>query len=341
MRKVYIIAAISAIVLAVTLLVGCVADGARTEPPQSPALEQQVNLPQSESPEASQQPELSTPSDDTTADAESAVAEETSRDIENEPSIETQASPTETLDGESPPEPSEASAPPTTGKSEMPEKSDGVAQKPLSGFMIGIDAGHQGKGDSTKEPVSPGSSETKARVSSGTAGRFSKVPEHEVNLAVALLLEQKLLDLGADIVMVRRTADVNVSNSERAVMMNQAGTDLCIRIHCNGSDNADVNGALMMVPAADVTEDINEASLKAGEIILKKFIEATGARDTGILKSYDLTGFNWSTVPVCLIEMGYMTNEEEDWKLVDVEYQELCAQGLADGITEWAKSRAQ
>jgi N-acetylmuramoyl-L-alanine amidase len=48
-----------------------------------------------------------------------------------------------------------------------------------------------------------------------------------------------------------------------------------------------------------------------------------------------MTGFNWSTIPVCLIEMGYMTNSEEDHLLATDEYRDKCAAGLAEGIEEW------
>ena len=205
----------------------------------------------------------------------------------------------------------------------------------LSGLLIGIDAGHQGKGNNTQEPVSPGSSESKARVSSGTSGRFSGVAEHVVTLQVALLLEEKLTELGATVIMVRRTADVDISNSERATMMNDAGVDLCIRIHCDGNENSSISGTSMMVPSSKITEDINEASKVAGEIILDAFCKATSSDNRGLIYTSTLTGFNWSTVPVCLIEMGFMTNENDDYKLVSEEYQILCAEGIATGIVEW------
>ena len=52
-------------------------------------------------------------------------------------------------------------------------------------WKIGIDPGHQAHGNSAQEAVAPGSSETKAKVSSGTYGRFTGVPEYEVNLDVS------------------------------------------------------------------------------------------------------------------------------------------------------------
>ncbi|MDR1822019.1 MAG: N-acetylmuramoyl-L-alanine amidase, partial [Oscillospiraceae bacterium] len=209
------------------------------------------------------------------------------------------------------------------------------AEKPLSGIKIGVDAGHQGKGNYGTEPNAPGSSVMKTKVSSGTQGRFTRVPEYEVNLAVALLLEQKLTALGAQVVMTRRTNDIDISNVERTLLINDAGVDLSIKIHADGSENPAVEGAWMLIPANSVTAAINEQSKAAAEIILAEFVAETGAKNRGLQPRTDITGFNWSTVPVVLVEMGYMTNEKEDRLLATDEYREKCAQGLTNGVLAW------
>ncbi len=209
------------------------------------------------------------------------------------------------------------------------------ARSRLEGLVIGIDPGHQNKGDSTKEPNAPGSAVMKAAVASGTTGRFTKVPEHKVTLAVGLLLRDMLKEAGATVIMTRETGDVNISNAQRAVLLNEAEVDLAVRIHCDGADSSDIHGASMLVPSGDFVCGIEEASYRAGSIVMDSFVAVTGAKNRGLSKRDDQTGFNWSTVPVITIEMGFMSNEQEDRKLVSEDYQRLCAQGLFEGIAQW------
>ena len=213
---------------------------------------------------------------------------------------------------------------------------------PLTGKVIGIDAGHQAHANYDHEPVSPGSTATKAKVSSGTSGRFTGVAEYVVNLQVALKLKAKLEALGAAVIMTRGTHDVDISNAERAQMMNDANVDCWIRIHANGNNNASVHGMEMLVPTSGClnTSDsaVYDASVKLGQALQSAAASSAGAKDLGLSPRSDQTGFNWSSRPVCNIEMGYMTNEAEDRLLITDDYQEQIAQGLAQGFVNYFSS---
>ena len=199
----------------------------------------------------------------------------------------------------------------------------------LTGVKIGIDPGHQAHGNSAQEAVAPGSSETKAKVSSGTYGRFTGVPEYEVNLDVSLQLRDALEALGCEVYMTRETNDVDISNQERAIMMNELGVDLVLRIHCNGSTNKSAQGIGLYIRKTGTNAD---ACMRAAEALLPAMVEATGAESDGIFRRDTYTGLNWSEVPSILVEMGFMTNEEEDYKLNDPAYQQLLVQGMVEGI---------
>jgi D-alanyl-D-alanine dipeptidase len=117
-------------------------------------------------------------------------------------------------------------------------------------------------------------------------------------------------------------------------MMNDAGADLVLRIHANGGGRAQ-EGAMMLVPDGHMPEDVEKESISAGEIIFDAYLEETGADNLGVIPRSDMTGFNWSTVSVCLIEMGFMTNPAEDELMSTDKYQDKIVKGLANGIENW------
>ena len=210
---------------------------------------------------------------------------------------------------------------------------------PLAGILIGLDPGHQRKGNSALEPMAPGSSVMNKKVTSGTQGRFTGVPEYVVNLQVGLKLRDELEALGAAVIMTRTTHDVDISNSERAKMMNKAGVDCWLRIHADGSEDPKVNGISILVPTAGTmnTTDagVQQRSVKLASKLLDSVTASTKAKSRGLKYRSDQTGFCWSSVPVCNIEMGYMTNETEDRLLVTDAYQKKIVDGLVKGFLKY------
>lgn len=202
--------------------------------------------------------------------------------------------------------------------------------------IICIEAGHQSKGDSSKEPIAPGSKTKKPKVMSGTQGIQTKKPEYKLTLEVALKLE-KALQKNYKVVMIRRTNDVNISNSERAIICNTAKADLMIRLHADGSDNHSVKGMSFLYPSPEskYTKAIAPESLKLMKVISKYILQETGAKSNGLKPRDDLTGFNWLTVPSILIEMGFMTNKEEDVLMSTESYQNKIVKGITAGLDSY------
>lgn len=215
---------------------------------------------------------------------------------------------------------------PTVAPTPVPE------EKPLSGYIIGIDPGHQRHSNHDKELNAPGSDVMKNKVSAGTEGTYTHTPEYQVNLDVGLLLRDMLEEAGATVVMTRTSNDVDISNIERAQLFNANKTDYALRLHCNDSDNPDVRGAFMLVPEKNPYKD---ECVRAAQLLIDAYCGETGAKNLGLRYRYDQTGFNWCERMIINIEMGHMSNYEEDYLLSDAEYQRKMAKGLFKGICEY------
>lgn len=200
-----------------------------------------------------------------------------------------------------------------------------------------IDPGHSAVVAEGTEPLGPGSTENKAADTSGTSGTVSGLAEYELTLSVSQKLRDVLQDRGYTVLMTRESNDVPVSCIERADVANNAEADAFVRIHANGSEDSSVKGAMTIciTPDNPFYPELYEQARALSDCIINKLSESAGCENDGVWETDSMSGNNWSQVPATIVEMGYMTNPEEDALMATEDYQNKIVRGIADGIDQY------
>lgn len=208
-----------------------------------------------------------------------------------------------------------------------------LADGPLSGLKVAIDPGHQATSDYRMDPIGPGMSGKKPKNKAPTAGVVTRRSESVVNLEIGLKLRDRLEALGAEVYMTRTVEKVKLTNMQRAAAVNKYGPDVYLRLHCNGSSSRSRQGIRIYYP--NKGQYAKKVASKAqytnyADRLFSAMVKSTGRKMGGITSSDAYPGTNWAKVLTFLVEMGYMSNPEEDRLLSNPEYQEKLIDGMAD-----------
>jgi N-acetylmuramoyl-L-alanine amidase len=210
----------------------------------------------------------------------------------------------------------------------------------LAAALICLDPGH-GTPPAVgrqREPIGPRARVYKEKDGGGAPG------EAGVVLRIAYRTRALLLQRGYRVAMTRTGSTFRYGsggNIARAQFCNRRGAALMLRIHADGSSDPSRRGVSTLYPALrrGWTEDVYSPSLRAARAVQRSLARATGARDLGLVRRSDLTGFNWADVPVVLVETGFMTNPAESRLLRSSAYQARVAAGLASGVAAFSPPR--
>lgn len=217
-----------------------------------------------------------------------------------------------------------------------PQEKTQPSQKDI---LVAIDPGHQSWeiDMSATEPNAPGSSVMKAKATTGTMGSYSGTYEYELNLDISLRLRDLLEQQGFSTLLTREDNLTAISNAERATMANDAGADILLRIHANGSEDPTVSGALALVPSAEnaYVGSLSAESTALAQTILQSYCQATGMKNLGIQQNDNMTGIDWSAQPVVILEMGFMTNQQDDLAMAEDAFRQTMVEGIAEGVNAY------
>jgi len=185
--------------------------------------------------------------------------------------------------------------------------------EPAPVYTVVIDAGHGGR--------DPGAV-------------VGDVLEKDLNLEIAKRL-QALIDAEPDLVArMTRTLDIFVSLEDRVRIAEEARAIAYVSVHINSFDQVSASGVETIVADA---RPLDDDSWVLGELIQDGLVQATGARDRGTRSQDSYT--HRATMPAVSAEVGYLTNPEEQAKLIDPAYQQQIAEGILVGIRQFVDLR--
>lgn len=174
-------------------------------------------------------------------------------------------------------------------------------------MRIGIDSGHGG--------TDPGAI--------GPNG----LHESDVNLAVSLQLTKILQRHGLEVVSTR-TEDKYVSLFERVRILNRAKCDYVVSIHCNAAANQEA-----CYLSTFIQGEGGKAELLA-EAVQRQLVEATDWPDGGVRVS-NLHMTRETDAPAILVEMGFISNPDQEAQLKTESTQEALAEAIAKGLLDY------
>ena len=207
----------------------------------------------------------------------------------------------------------------------------------FNGHIVAIDAGCQAKANAEKEPIGPASQTKKAKMPEGAVGAATGVKEYELTLAVAKQLQTELKARGYEVVMIRESHDVNLSQAERSKIANNSDAEIFIRLSANSMENSSIYGAMAMCMTEynPYNSELSSDSYRLSKQIINNICSNTGTKNRGVQKVDNSSAINWCEIPVSVVEMGFLTNPDEDRWLQSEEYQGKIIAGISDAVDSY------
>ena len=177
----------------------------------------------------------------------------------------------------------------------------------LSNFKIAIDAGHGGNNP-------------------GSRGNNIGLLEKTYTLIFAKKLAQALVDSGAQVVMTR-VNDASFDNTDRVLYLQKEMPDMMISLHLNSADNRAAQGT------GTFYKYLGFRNLS--KFILEQICISTQRNEYGNVGNFNFILNTPTDFPNALVEIGFLSNKEEERKIMNDDFQNQVVRGIVNGIREF------
>lgn len=221
-----------------------------------------------------------------------------------------------------------------------PEPTDTPTPEPTKaagGYKIAIDPGQQKSQMSEEEPIGPGASTGTAKMSYGATSTTTGKREYEWTLLFSKRLQTELEARGYEVVLTHEEADVEISNAERAQFANESGAEIYLSIQADAASNTEAKGIYTQIPSQsnEFVGSLYSDCKRLAKLLQNNLIAETGTKDRGVQENDKVAALNYSKIPAAVLQLGFMSNKEEDTNLWSEEYQNKMIKAICDGIDSY------
>lgn len=160
----------------------------------------------------------------------------------------------------------------------------------------------------------------------GTIGKFTGVKEKDLALTAVYALKDELEKNGYE-VLLTRTNDTRVELLQRTDLANEVNADLFVSIHYNAAENTSASGIEVLY-----YPDTAGVKYEFAKTIFTELIKETGATARGVIKRPLLVVPRETKMPSALIEMGFVSNRDEEIKVQNQDYLNVQVKAIAQAI---------
>lgn len=183
------------------------------------------------------------------------------------------------------------------------------AEQKLKGKVVVVDAGHGG-------------------TNSGARGLTSGILEKNYTLLFAKALEKALTKKGALVIMVRQN-DTSIDNKDRVLRAISQNPDLFISLHLNSAGRETARGTS--------TYYKHLAFRPLAKNILHEMVQIDGLAEFGLIGSFNFQPVQPTNYPSCLVEIAFLSNREDEKRIMDPGFHEQVAKKITAGVKQWYK----